>query len=101
MDKSHKFWDHINYQFYGRFGHGDASAGDRQGPWQGASPCSSLVLPSQGGTSAVLPASFVGAGTTPSRVCEQPGCMGDVTIIATNSSDTSPPGCGLDCDPLH
>ena len=66
-------------------GHGNASARDKQGPWQGYPPKSSPVLPSRGDSSAVLPASFVGAGKTPSRFCEQPNCWGDC-----NSSDTGP-----------
>ena len=50
-------------------------------------PCSSPFLPSRGGISAVLLASFVGASTMPSGFCKQLGSWGD-SIMATNLSDT-------------
>ena len=57
----------------------------REGPWQGFPPRSFPVLSLQGASPTMLPALFVGAGTTPSRSCKQPGGWGD-SVIATNSS---------------
>ena len=38
---------------------------------------------------AVLPASFMGAGTMPSRSCEQPSCWSEAAF-ASSSSDYAP-----------
>ena len=54
----------------------------REGPWQGP-PLPRSLSP------AVLPGSFVGAGTTPSRSCEQPTCRSEAAF-ASSSSDYAP-----------
>ena len=84
-----------------RCGQTNTSARDRPGPWQGVPPRSFSVLPLWGGSSAVLPALLMGAGTMPSRFCKQLACWGDDSVIATNSSDTGFPGCSLDHRCLH
>ena len=66
-------------------------------PRQWTQSHSSPILPSWGASPPVLPASFVEAGTMPSRSYEKPDCWGDF-VIATNLSDTTPKkGCGPDC----
>ena len=54
------------------YGTGNASARGRQGSWQRPPLHSTPVLPSRGGSSAVLRTLLVGACMTPSRFCEQP-----------------------------
>ena len=79
-------------------GEGNTSVRGRQSPWQGPPPRNSLVLPLRGGSSAMLPALFVGAGSNAQQVLQVAGLLIGVTPSSLLVPRTPVPlGCGQDC----